>query len=245
MAIIDSLVFCFNMEEASGTRTDVHAGLTLSDNNTVTQNPGKLGQAAQFTRVNDEYLSAADAAAYSHGDIDFTYSAWIYPDSFPGAGNTCRIVNKNRIPLDSSDDWEVAWSVTGDTHVLTCHVGNGAGAFTTANSALVMSAATWYHCLFWHDAALNTINLQVNNGTVASNACSHGSFDGNGTMLVGRSENAADRFDGRIDQLCRWNKVLTSTERTQLYNSGAGLAYPFPVAAIARPRSLLTLGAGP
>lgn len=26
----------------------------------------------------------------------------------------------------------------------------------------------------------------------------------------------------------RWKRVLTAAERTQLYNSGAGLDYPFP-----------------
>src|SRR5262249_31508245 len=33
-------------------------------------------------------------------------------------------------------------------------------------------------------------------------------------------------FNGAIDEIGVWNRALTSTEITNLYNSGAGLAYP-------------------
>lgn len=35
------------------------------------------------------------------------------------------------------------------------------------------------------------------------------------------------RFDGRIDEVGFWDRALSSSEITQLYNSGAGLSYPF------------------
>jgi hypothetical protein len=34
-------------------------------------------------------------------------------------------------------------------------------------------------------------------------------------------------FDGMIDEIGVWSRALTSGEVTQLYNSGAGLQYPF------------------
>ena len=34
-------------------------------------------------------------------------------------------------------------------------------------------------------------------------------------------------MDGLIDEVGFWKRTLTSGERTQLYNSGNGLAYPF------------------
>src|SRR6202035_2479657 len=34
-------------------------------------------------------------------------------------------------------------------------------------------------------------------------------------------------FDGDIDEVSIWNRALTSTEVSDLYNSGGGLQYPF------------------
>lgn len=35
-------------------------------------------------------------------------------------------------------------------------------------------------------------------------------------------------FDGRIDEVGVWKRLLTSTERAQLWNSSVGRTYPFP-----------------
>ncbi len=36
-------------------------------------------------------------------------------------------------------------------------------------------------------------------------------------------------LNGALDEIGLWTRVLTSTEVTQLYNGGAGLAYPLVV----------------
>jgi hypothetical protein len=221
---LTDLVFYFPLDETGGTRTDAHAGLTLTDNNTVTQNPGKLGSAAQFTRANNEWLQAADTDPVSHGDFDFTYQAWVYLDSDPGGGNSLTMVNKNQTPLDSNGDWEMLFRIAGSTRLATFGLGDSAATLTmvTASTFGALNLATWYHILAWHDSVGNTINLQINNSAVQSAACTHGSFNGNGVLKVGGSDNGADRYDGRIDALARWNRVLTAQERTDLYGGGAG-----------------------
>src|SRR3990167_8248201 len=81
-----SLMAYFKLDEASGTRVDSKSTNDLTDNNTVTQAVGKVANAAQFTSANSEYLSIGDTLDLSTGDIDFTISGWMYPDSHPGAG---------------------------------------------------------------------------------------------------------------------------------------------------------------
>ena len=39
-------------------------------------------------------------------------------------------------------------------------------------------------------------------------------------------------FNGRLDEVGIWDRALSSTEITELYNSGAGLTYPFSTTAI-------------
>ena len=83
MSFTDNFIAFWKLGEASGTRVDSIGSNDLTDNNTVTQAAGKIGNCAQFTAANSEYLSIADNAALSTGDIDFSIVFWVYFDSTP------------------------------------------------------------------------------------------------------------------------------------------------------------------
>ena len=91
------LVGAWPLDEASGNRRDVSGlGNTLIDNATVTGNPGPsiyIPLASQFTAANSEYLSIADNALLSMGDIEFTIACFFYADSLP-VGNFSGLVTK-------------------------------------------------------------------------------------------------------------------------------------------------------
>jgi hypothetical protein len=79
----------------------------------------------------------------------------------------------------------------------------------------------------WHDAGADTINIQVNNGTVDSTT---GVFGNSETFIIGGEKVGAGadfEFDGLIDEAGIRNRVLTTAERTELYNSGSGRTHPF------------------
>ena len=78
------------LREDSGTRKDMRADNNLTDNNTVTGNPGpsvNIPLASQFTALNSEYLSVADNANVSMGSgVRMSICAWAYKDSSPASG---------------------------------------------------------------------------------------------------------------------------------------------------------------
>ena len=74
---LSGLIAYWTLDEASGTRVDAHGNNDLSDNNTVTSTTGKVGDAAAFATANSEYLSRADNADLSVGNIDFTFDLWL------------------------------------------------------------------------------------------------------------------------------------------------------------------------
>ena len=84
-ALADNLVAYWKLDEASSTRNDSVGTNHLTSNNSVGQATGKLNYAANFVAANSQYLSIADNADLSVGDIDFTVSAWIWLDSAGGA----------------------------------------------------------------------------------------------------------------------------------------------------------------
>jgi hypothetical protein len=188
----------------------------------VTQAAGKINNSAQFTNANSESLSIGDNASLSTGNIDFTIAGWFMLDN---KGANKGLAGKNVGGNFADFEWDLRYQASSDR--LTFQVGNGVAstAVATANNLGSPSTATWYYVVAWHDSVADTVNIQVNDGTVDSTAYSAGSWDSGHPFKIG----ATSIFfgDGRIDEVGFWKRVLTSGERTSLYNSGSGLAYPF------------------
>ena len=231
----------WKLDEVSGTREDIvgtgcgGSGCDLTDNNTVTQAVGKIGNAGQFTLANSEYLSHADHADLSTGDIDFTVSAWVYADSLPGTGSFPGIVSK-----DAAGTREYQLIYYASLQRFTFHAYGSSDTEigrATADNLGAPSTGQWYFIVAWHDSTANTINIQVNNGTVNSTATTGTPQDDTAAFEIGRDY--SNRYwDGRIDGVGFWKRTLTTSERTALYNSGNGDEYPFTVPVESTPPSI-------
>lgn len=243
MALTDSLISYWKLDEASGDAIDAHGSNDLTDTNTVGSTTGVVGNCRDFERGNSEYFSLADNADLSTGDIDYTLTAWFNPESLPGNYITYAIATKGT-STGNQREYTVFLTTSSGVTTLQVMVSSAGTAATqvTVTSSATPTAGSWFFVVIWHDSTANTINIQVNNGTVDSTSHSTGSFDGTGPFSIGSFGGFANRFDGLIDEVGFWKRVLTSQERTDLYNSGAGLAYPFSVATTNRRRRLLIAG---
>jgi hypothetical protein len=214
----------WELGEGSGaSRADSFGTSTLTDVNTVTQVTGVAGgKGAHFNLAAGQELYAADNAALSMGDIDFSIAAWVKLDSLPGGGSDMCIVSKGD---GSSLEYELGY--TGPSARFRFQVSSGS-AFANnttvlANSLGAPSTGRWYHIVGWHDSTSDTINIQVDNGTVDSVAYTHGSYDSAAQFTIGGYNGFGGiYFDGSIDQVGLWKRVLVPADRTFLYNSGAG-----------------------
>ena len=89
-----------------------------------------------------------------------------------------------------------------------------------------MSAGNWYFFVGWKDASASTINLQLNNGTVLSAATTQGDVgDGNPFGLSMAVTGFSSQINGRVDSVGFWKRVLTATERADLYNGAKGKTF--------------------
>ncbi|MBU0999774.1 fibronectin type III domain-containing protein [Patescibacteria group bacterium] len=228
--LLENIKAYWKLEEASGERSDAIGSNNLTDNNTVTNDTGILGNAAKFVAANSEYLSITDNADLSFGDEDFTITAWVNIDNLGNNSIATKhtnggareyalwynVLSANRFSFGVSDNGSTNWTEIA------------------ANNLGQPVADTWYFIVAWHDSVNNTLNIQVNNGTIDSTAYSTGVFDGASNFLVGAwgSTGASSLMDGFIDSVGVWNRVLTSTERAALYNSANGLEHPFASALV-------------
>lgn len=240
MALTDSLIAHWKLDEASGTRVDAHGANDLTDNNTVVAATGKIGDAADFERDNSEWLSLSSNADVQTGNIDVTFAAWVKLESKP-AGNMI-ILQKT---TSTRGEYFLAWIQASDRFGLDVFgsIDFGDPGSVVANNLGAPSTATWYFVVAWHDATANTLNIQVNNGTVDSVSHTAGIYVGAGEFQI--SDDVFDGFwDGLTDSTSMWKRVLTSDERTSLYNSGNGLDYDDFDAGAAVVSCLALLGVG-
>lgn len=223
-ALTTNLISFWELEEASGTRNDAHSTNHLTDNASVGSAVGKVGTAADLESGSFQYLSRADNAALSTGDIDFSVAAWIKIESL---GSYMAIAAKGD---HSSNQREYEFFIDGGTNRAVFRVSsNGTVAGLSSNLEATtfgaLSTATWYFVVAYHDSVNNLIGVCVNN-TCDTASWSSGAFDGTAAFMIGRDlSDGSAYFDGLIDQAGFWKKVLTSQDKIDLYNGGSGISY--------------------
>lgn len=222
MSLLDNLISFWELEEASGTRNDAHGTNHLTDNNTVTQVTGKVGSCAHFDVASSEYLSHSSNSSLQMGDIAFTICAWVKLDS----NQTGQIVAKDSDAANSRD-YTIQTIDEGGSSKVRWYITGGAGP-SFVDGTTLLSTNTWYFLVAWHDPIADTVTLQINNGTpdIATTAGIAPDVSSTEFRIGARVYATVEGyFNGLIDQVGIWKRLLTSDERSQLYNSGNGLSY--------------------
>ncbi|MFZ5883292.1 MAG: LamG domain-containing protein, partial [Chloroflexota bacterium] len=214
------------LNEASGTRNDVKGTSHLTANGTggVGSGTGKVSNAADFESTESDFLEVADNTTLSTGDIDFTVSAWVKLES-ESAGTTQEVIVSKS---DSAGVREYELYYTGATEDSFRFTMFNSGGSIVCNTIVSPSPSvgTWYFLTAWHDSAANTCSISVDNGTPVSAAETGVSSDTTSNFRVGAQYTTEQEFfDGLIDEVGFWKKVLSSQERTDLYNSGNANSY--------------------
>ena len=85
----------------------------------------------------------------------------------------------------------------------------------------------WHHVVLWHNATEGKLHLVVDDGAVRSSPAIGSYYTDNGNLRIG-SRLSADFFTGNVDEFYRWNTLIgdDAAWRTDMYNAGAGRAYP-------------------
>ena len=198
--LLTGLVSYWPLDEESGTRYDSVGSNDLTDNNTVGFDTGVNGAAASFVAANGESLSRA---SFDPGAV-WTASYWVRLDAVSGQDISFEIQN---IVYDFTGIGQIYFFGTG-----------GAGAYSYAPPA----AGEWHHVFLWTDGT--KVYAQRDGGTVWEDT--RVSASGANTLSIGRAL-PSYYITGRVDEVAIWDRVLTSDERAELYNAGAGKFYPF------------------
>jgi Concanavalin A-like lectin/glucanases superfamily len=209
------LIAYWELEEASGSRADSHTnGLTLTENGTVSQVAGKVGNAASFPSAGNILRRADDALFNFSGGI--TVACWL---RFPTAIPTTTVTQVSK--LRSFSEWILLFEGAGSDKLIWQifnSVTNPSIKTDTFGASFV--GDTWYFICCTAD---NTnIKISVDNGTKDSAAQGNAIDNTTEDFRLGDQD-----FNGafHLDQVGLWSRALTDDEITQLYNGGSGRSY--------------------
>ena len=234
MALSDNLVSYWELEETSGTRVDSHGSNDLTDINTVGQGTGIQGNGADFESSNSEYLRITDASQTGlDSTTAYSIQTWVYLES----------KTANWSPASKGNDdtagnlFQLFWLTSNN--LIFRHLINTStlkGVTYSWNPSLT----TWYHIVGTFSTT-NGTRLYINGSLVGSDSDKNPAVDTTEQFTIGaRSRNngaALDMYmDGIVDEVGFWSKELTSTEVSDLYNSGDGIPYEAAAASTFIPR---------
>lgn len=228
--LLTGLVAYWPLSEVSGERNDLCAGAHhLTDNNAVASAAGHVSAlAATFARADDpaRYLSTPMHADFDFdGQQPFTVAAWFKLDSQydlaipfysyliggvagPGAGS--------------------GWNFFLSGLEVVLYLGNGSS--NTVTHAGTITLGQWHLGFGWYDPDAATNNAQVYGFDPDVVADLTGPADNAAAdLIVGCNAKTIGYrpWDGEIGPVMLWDRVITGDERTELWNSGNGIAYPF------------------
>ena len=223
----DGLISWWKLDETTGTRVDSNGYNDLDQSSASApgySSTAKWGNSMDIEATNSEYRARnySDLVGLNIGDNDFTMGGWFRWENII-SGYSHYMVGKWD---DVSGNYrEYLLFMSESTRSARFYVSaDGSSSANAANSQYI-STGTWYLVIGWHDASANYIYCQVNNNTPASTAWSNGINSGFSQQFKLGCTRTGNGFDGLVDEFFCYDRVLTSTERTQIYNSGNGATY--------------------
>lgn len=227
MAIIDNLIFFYEMEEATPTvRHDAHGSNHLSEGvNPVGTGTGIIGNGVDFESSGSPMgLSCADNTDIAVTNASFAFVIWINMESKSGSFSES-IFNKHN---GASAEYFIDRYLTNDRFRFQMCQSSGFGSIVgvEATSFGAPTTGVFYMLYIEFDAAADTIGISVNAGTLdTTGGATAGPFATNGPLRVG-NDTFGNLFDGIMDNFAFWKgRKLSGAEVTWLYNGGASRSY--------------------
>lgn len=179
------------------------------------------GGSRKFVKQDKATFVASDADPLRGGDKSYTVGGWVYFDSF---SDNPELVSKRL----GSSSLEYIVRHTGSASRLSFYIGRGTVSgfdVVEADSLGAPVTGKWYFVLSWYDSANKTISIQVNDGTVnTNNSLTITPATSTGDFQIGGNESVSSTtpIDGRAARVFKIDRILTSDERSFLYNNGNG-----------------------
>lgn len=220
--LTNGIISYWRLDESSGTRVDVMGTNSLGSSNSVTSVAGVITNAASFAAASSQFLGTATNTTARQGNYDFTLAGWF------------RLRNKPGGPLIVAGQWGASGNFGFSLQWQSAPEGlyfytstNGVESSTRAAYVATLTTNTWYFFVAQHDSVNKKTALIINETSYNTASVPSGVFQSTMNFYLGARGDAGSYWNGEIDEVGWWKRLLTGTERSALYNAGAARTYPF------------------
>ena len=193
----------WKMDETSGSQVNGVNGLYTGTTNATVNQTGKFGRAHSF---NGSQMATFGTDVGDLGTNDFSYSAWIYVPTLQSAYNGFIEMQSSLVSFYAMVD--------GDNYIRAVITFDDTNYINMVSNAAI-SAATWTHIAVNYDRSGNgTLYIDGVAQTDVEDVSSGVAVDiqSNINFRIGRGGNSTWYFNGSIDDVYLWTKVLTQDE---------------------------------
>ncbi len=183
----------------------------------TTFDSGKLGQGAVFDGSNT-MINISNSNSLNFGSNDFTVSFWTKSSSELTGFKT--LIGKNNETYYIQDTgWVIVQrDLSGDKFAIQVADNSGTSRGVTSS---VFDETLWHHIV--SVISSSGIFLYVD-GNLEGQTPSVGNADTDRELTIGNSYNLVQDFMGDIDEVIIYDRALSQSEISELYNSGTGVA---------------------
>ena len=210
----DGLVGYWKMDEGVGTTIADSSGIgntgTLSGATIPEWSSGKFGNSINLSSNNDYINIGEGGGLFDFGSNNFSISFWMNPDSLSTAFT--RILGKA-----SGASWENGYAFSTLNNTFAFWI-NGQ---TNVAAASLPSTGVWHHIIGTYDHS--KIKLYIDGIEVASTPYTQNIIDTSLDFRIGTIFNGGNtEFDGKLDEVRLYNRALSPSEVSDLYNYAPG-----------------------
>lgn len=211
----NGLVSYYKLDETESVVIDIHGSNDGTNEGATPNVAGKINTAYDF---NSGYITLGTNTFDSLTGGSYSFSIWVYADSLPGSEVTyeCLLDFEGRI-----------MQMRAENAMWRAQVYSPAMGTKFAETSDNYNTGEWIHLVMVYDSVGDTLKLYVNSilkdtetgVTTPDNSQNRDNVIGTIFNHVGHD------FDGRVDEVGIWDRVLSESEIGELYNSGDGFAY--------------------
>jgi len=181
--------------------------------NGATQVAGRVGSNAySFDGIND-YITVPSTGSLQIAS-DISIAVWIKADSYAEWESIIQYSNPGEAEADNYL-YNIAWANTGGDIRFFWEYGGGSNVWTDFNTNL--NTGQWYHLVAVRNTSEMKAYLYVDGALFSSQTYSNNPTGGTTSQLRIGADSAGYYFDGTIDEVVLWNRVLSPLEIDQIY----------------------------
>lgn len=213
--LLNGLDAWFTFDEASGNILDSSGnGYTHTEQNGVSRTTGKINGCSTFNGSNDWYQRGSSQFPWNCS-ADWTIAVWVRPQSSSRMSIITSTQNTHGFNLECNTTYSPRLNVYA------------AGWKRVNLPTNTLSFNTWGCIIAWLDVSGRLAYITHNNGTPSSVSTQVNPNVSTSQSSIGAYNGGQLGYwwNGEIDEMGIWNRILTADERTEYYNSGNGIGF--------------------